>query len=117
MQDRLQFGRDLSFLLDVNSCLSNGAQALVVICFHWCWAVHLQGRWEAREEQPPALLPRAALPCTALLTRLLVCQPCPWLCGAASFPSLGGKRLGNQQAWCRHLVWGLCSAKGYQSLG
>ena len=95
MQDRLQFGRDLSFLLDVNSCLSNGAQALVVICFRWCWAVHLQGRWEAREEQPPALLPRAALPCTALLTRLLVCQPCPLQCVAASFPKPGWKRHGN----------------------
>ena len=95
MQDRLQFGRDLSFLLDVNSCLSNGAQALVVIFFHWCWAVHLQGRWEAREEQPPALLPRAALPCTALLTRLLVCQPCPLQRVAASFPKPGWKRHGN----------------------
>ncbi|XP_031409167.1 uncharacterized protein LOC109367120 isoform X2 [Meleagris gallopavo] len=40
--------------------------------FHLCWAVHLQGRWEAQEEQPPAPLSHAALPCTALLTGLLV---------------------------------------------
>ena len=61
---------------------------------HWCWAVHLQGRGEGRKEQPPALLPCAALPCTALLTGLLLCQPFPWLCGAACVPRavLGARR-------------------------
>ena len=50
--------------------------------FHLCWAVHLQGRWEAQQEQPAAPLPYAALPCTALLTGLLVCNWVPWPFGS-----------------------------------
>ena len=52
--------------------------------FHLCWAVHLQGRWEAQEEQPPAPHPHAALPCTALLTGLLIWNWFPWPFGSQS---------------------------------
>ena len=54
-------------------------------------------------------------------------QPCSPGCWSASHarcsvglplsPSLGRKWHGNQQAWCQHLDWGLCSAKEYQMLG
>ena len=52
--------------------------------FHFCWAVHLQGRWEVQEAQPAAPLPYAALPCTALLTGLLVWIWFPWPFGSHS---------------------------------
>ena len=61
-------------------------QVFVLLWFHLGMYAHLQGRGDAREEQPPALLPCAALPCTALLTVLQVCQPLPWPCGAACVP-------------------------------
>ena len=58
----------------------------VLLWFHLGADAHLQGRGQGRKEQPPALLPCAALPCTALLTGLQVCQPLPWPCGAACVP-------------------------------
>jgi len=66
------------FLEERNSSCSYCPQGLGIICYHLCWAVHLQGRWETPEKQPPAAFPHAALPCTALLTGWLVWNWFPW---------------------------------------
>ena len=66
------------FLEERNSRCSYCPQGLGIICSHLCWVVHLQGRWETPEKQPPAPLPHAAVPCTALLTGWLVWNWFPW---------------------------------------
>ena len=86
-------------------------------CFHWCWAVHLQGRWEAQEEQPPAPLPNGALPCIALLTGLLVWIWFPWPFQAHSASNAVLTSHCNQVVWCQHLQWGQESAKQWKSFG
>ena len=52
--------------------MESWGQVCVLLWFHVGADAHLQGRGEGRKEQPPALLPCAALSCTALLTVLLV---------------------------------------------
>ena len=74
---------------------------------------------EGKDERSSLLLCFPVLPSPA--------QPCSPGCWFASHargsvwlpvsPSLGGKRHGNQQAWCWHLERDLRTAKGYQSLG
>ena len=117
-QDRLHFGTDLSFFIDErNTSCSYCPQGLGIICYHLCWAVHLQGRWETPEKQPPAFLPHAALPCTALLTGFLsgigfqghLCLILPAWPRRQSHCS--------QVVWCQHLQWGQESAKQWKSFG